>query len=153
MAAYESLLNPHIQCTLVTTRQRSCRKVMFSVVSRHQSFFPQWGAPVWPLPMMHWTSGTSLAPLCTGTPSTSPPLLVTYSSQNQRLVHLRISPDADTWWLWWASGWYTSYWNVFLLDLLLKINWKQVNQMNKVRVPEELTGIRWKGISYENVCF
>ena len=35
---------------LITTRQRSCRKVMFPFVSVCQSF-----CPMWPLPMMHWT--------------------------------------------------------------------------------------------------
>ena len=41
---------------LITARQRSCGKVMFSVVSVHHSVREGGGCPMWPLLMMHLTS-------------------------------------------------------------------------------------------------
>ena len=52
--------------SVITIRQRSCRKVMFSVMSVCLSFHPQ-GGPMWPLPIMHWTSLYRVLPPCRGT--------------------------------------------------------------------------------------
>ena len=40
---------------IITTRQRICREVIFSVMSVHHSVHSQ-GWSMWSLPMMHWTS-------------------------------------------------------------------------------------------------
>ena len=68
---------------LVTACQRSCGKEMFSVVSVHQSYYPQGrGVPMWPLPMMHWTWLYRCPPIRLWTPHT-----------------LDLAPpDSDIWW-------------------------------------------------------
>ena len=47
--SYSEWVNVNIY--IITTRQRSCGKVMFSPVSICSQ-----GVTMWPLPMMHWTS-------------------------------------------------------------------------------------------------
>ena len=56
---------------IITSRQRNWEKVMFqSCLSVSQSFCPLGRGPMWPLPMMHWSStyrySPSLAPLDMG---------------------------------------------------------------------------------------
>ena len=41
-------------CKIIFAYKRSCKSVMLSQVSVCQSFCPQGGFPMWPLPMMHW---------------------------------------------------------------------------------------------------
>ena len=120
----------------VTARQRSCEKVMFSVVSLCLSVCSQ-RAAVCPLPMKHWTSlyrnplgyRTSLYrdcqpslhlaqwtwdfPLCPGTAA----LLFTSNGQNWTPVQICSpldQPRAGNWCLQLRSGRYASYWNAFL---------------------------------------
>ena len=83
--------------------------------------------PIWPLSMIPWTS-----PYSTDCPSpppwyrSLPPLLETSSCQDQKPVQtcsiehpppLLISGGWLLKYVWWATVWYTSYWNAFLFRL------------------------------------
>ena len=91
---------------IITVRQRSCWKLLFSVMSVCHSVHR--GDPMWPLPVMHWTSPyrdmppaqprpsdmfklLQLGPQCTGNPLPS--------------THVRTCSLSSTY-DWQAGGWY-----------------------------------------------
>ena len=95
-------MDPFLE-NIFTPCQRSCGKVMFSLVSVYSQGCV---VPMWPLPMMHWT----LLYRCPWTSDMGTPLPpnIRHTTTNTD-IWLPLTP------IWLASGWYASYWNVFLI--------------------------------------
>ena len=122
--------------TLITTRERSCGKVIFSVVSVLQSFCPwAWASgevevqcdhhPLWITPHCTAPPPPDMRPHCKETPllDMGPILLVAFGGQDYSPVetYLFTWGPPNCWHLvaikactLGTSGRYTSYWNAFL---------------------------------------
>ena len=86
------------ECAIFAAHQRSCGKVMFSVVSVYQSFCPGRGSHITWLRMIHWTSGPLfpvIKPLSPRQDLSVKGLLGTHPSMDMRLFSAWISLYRD----------------------------------------------------------
>ena len=137
---------------IITARQRSCRKVIFSVMSVCHAV--HWLgdsmctgtflalAPLYRDPSQPW-----LSPLCTGN---LPLDMFKLVQPGLHCRHVQCSSLLMMKHLWWASGHLASYWNAFFFVVG---QWLNISHEKSDYWPECLTDIQLSHSKYANTTF